>query len=95
MRLNVDARRRRKPSGMDCTAMIAVLVSFGRGRQRLQREQLLPGARADRDPVSDGVANEVIQRPLLPGAREPGGLHVPLDDAAPLQVGGGRTPQVR
>jgi hypothetical protein len=51
----------------------------------LQREQLLPGARADRDPVGDAVTDQIIQRAGRSIAVEPGVLHVPLDHAALLQ----------
>jgi hypothetical protein len=61
------------------------LIDLLSGGQCLQCEQLLPGARADCDPLSDAVANEVIQRARLPGAGEPGVLDVALDEATPLQ----------
>ena len=86
-RLNVDAGVQREPTGLRGAAMVTLLLSLGHrtGRQCLQREQLLPGARAHRDPVGDGMADQVIERAAWPVDSEPGVLHVALDEAALLK----------
>lgn len=54
-------------------------------RPRLQREPFMPGSRAHRDPVGDGVADQVIQRNALCRiSTQPRTLGVALDQPAPL-----------
>ncbi len=55
------------------------------GRRRLQREQLLPHARTDCNPVSGRVADQVIQRASDSLRGKLGALRVTLDKAALLQ----------
>jgi hypothetical protein len=54
-------------------------------RNRLQRKELLPRPRSDRDAVGDRVPQQVIQRAGLRVPREPRMLEVALDQAATLQ----------
>ena len=55
------------------------------GRNRLQRKELLPRPRSDRDAVGDRVAQQIIQRTGLRICGEPGILEVALDQAATFQ----------
>ena len=52
---------------------------------RLQRKELLPRPRSDRDAVGDRVAEQIIQRTGLRICGEPGILEVALDQAATFQ----------
>jgi hypothetical protein len=65
--------------------MITLLILRRPGRHGLQREQLLSGARTHRDPVGDGVADQIIQRATGSIPCQPGVLHVALDQATALQ----------
>jgi hypothetical protein len=84
MRLNVDTRMQREPARLGGTAVIPLLFGFI-GRQRLQREQLLPGTRTCGNAIRDGMANQVIQRPGFCVRGQPGALDVALDQATLLQ----------
>ncbi len=72
----------REPAGVGSASAIALLLGlFCSGRHRLQREQLLACARTHRDPVGDGVADQIIQRTAFPPRGQPGVLRVALDEA--------------
>lgn len=68
--------------------MITLLLSLRHGarRQHLQREQLLPGARAHRNPTGDGLTDQIIEWTSCPIAGEPSVLHVALDETTPLKL---------
>jgi len=63
---DVEAGVRREPAGVGCAAMIAPLTLILPGSHDLQREQLLPVAWTDCDPVADEVADQIIQRTAFP-----------------------------
>lgn len=75
----------RKPRGQRVAVRVELARALALGVRRLQREQLLPGPRADRDAVGDRVAEQVVERAAFAIIGEPGVLRVALDQALLLQ----------
>jgi hypothetical protein len=84
MRRNVHAGVQGEPARTGGTVRLS-FKSLQSRRNRLQRKELLPRPRSDRDAVGDRVAEQIIQRTGLRICGEPGILEVALDQAATFQ----------
>jgi hypothetical protein len=84
MRRNVHAGVQGEPARTGGTVRLS-FQSLQSRRNRLQRKELLPRPRSDRDAVGDRVAEQIIQRTGLRICGEPGILEVALDQAATFQ----------